>query len=188
MNPQQSAGPPGTVRIGSNRKRLFTFLGGLSALVIVAAIFFSVIGGGGNNFTPVITIAQDQTELIRIAKLGATKATGQTTLNVAFNLQLSLTSAQQKLLSYLADNHIKLGTKQLALKQNAQTTKQLSDAVATSSFDSTFVTVIQSQLGTYAQALKTAYNTNPGPKGRQLLSAQYNGAQLLIEQSKQTAP
>jgi len=157
----------------------------LFILIIVAA---SVLGGGKSNTTPLVSVAQDQTELIRIAKMGTTSATTQSVRDAAFNAKLSLTSTQQQLLDYLKNGqHQKISTKELGLKQNAQTTTTLTNALATSTFDSAFTTSMKSLLTTYSQDLRTAYKANPGPKGRALLNKEFTGAQLLLQQTTQAS-
>lgn len=158
---------------------------GLAILLIIVILFASLLGGNGNNATPLITVAQEQTELARVASLGAQKASGQSTQNLANNVSLSLISANAQLLNYMAINHHKLSPKILSLKHSSQTDHSLEAALADSTFDSTFTDIIQADLNSYIQSLKAAYKANPGPKGRQLLSNQYNGAQLLLTQSYQ---
>ena len=53
------------------------------------------------------------------------------------------------------------------MRTNLDTARQieLANAIATSTFDTTFMGIMQNDLTSYAQAVKTAYNANPGPKG-----------------------
>lgn len=187
MNPGKAPKSSGVLGLasGSMAKRIGILTGGAVVLIVIIIGLASLLGGGKTSTTELVSVVQDQTELIRIAGLGTSDATGQATLNVAYSAQLSLTTSQQQLLNYLVVNHKKVGAKELSLKQNAKTTTDLANALATSTFDSTFNDVMKAQLTSYMQDLKTAYAVSPGPKGRQLLSAEYDGAQLLLQQNAQ---
>jgi hypothetical protein len=155
--------------------------GGLIILIIIIIVFASLLKGGGNN-SALVSIAQQQNELIRIATLGTQQATDQSAKNFAQSTELSLTTEQQQLLTYLKTNGTKVSTKQLGLTKNAKTDTTLSAAQAASTFDSTFEQVMQSQLTSYAQSLKTTFGNTTGPKARQLLSNDYSAANLMLQQ------
>lgn len=185
MNPQQPR-RPGLTLPGSSRVTQLAIVGGAAVvLIIIIAVLLSSVFGSHKDFTPVISVAEDQTELARVAKIGTSDASDSIAQNVAYTVSLSMQSAQQQTVAYLANNHKKVGTKQLAFKQDNQTTTSLKDALATSTFDTSFMDDIQQLLSTYAKDLGAAYKSNPGPKGRQMLVNQYNAAQLLITQAKQ---
>ncbi len=102
--------------------------------------------------------------------------------NFAITAKLSLTSTQTQLLAYMKSNGKKVSTKALSSKVSTTTDKQLSDAVANSTYDATFKQVMQTQLTNYQKDLSAAYKQTKGPKGRQLLNQEYYGAQLLLTQ------
>jgi len=172
---------------GSTVKRAGVAAIGAMLLIIVIVLVASVLGGSKFNSTHFISVGQDQTELVRVATLATSDATSQPAQAVAYNVKLGITTSKQQLVAYLATKHVKISTNQLSLKQNTKTTTDLTNAVATSTFDSAFNDVMKSLLTTYIQDLKTAYNANPGPKGRVLLSQQYNGAELLLQQNAQAS-
>lgn len=166
-------------------KRVAIAVGALSVLIIIAVLAISVIGGGGGgNKAPMVTVAQEQTELIRVATQGAQHGVDQKTQNVAYNVQLSVESANSQLLAYLKQNGQKIAPKTLALKHSTQTDTALATALTNSTFDTTFNDILQRDLTAYAQSIKTAFNANPGTKGKALLNTQYAAANLLLEQSK----
>ena len=55
-------------------------------------------------------------------------------------------------------------------------------AAANNTYDSTYKQVMQTQFSDYQHALQAAYQQTHGPKGRQLLTDQFNGAKLLLVQ------
>jgi len=187
LNPQQAPKSNGLVGIlrGGSILKLVGLIGGAAIVLIIVIVALSSLLGGGKDYSTLVVVAEDQAELIRIATLGTSSATGQSTQNVAYNAKLSLTSNQQQLLAYLSSNGKKVSVKQLALKQNAGSTTTLKNAIATSTFDSAFNDVMKTDLTTYMKDLSTAYKTNPGPKGKVLLSKTYNQAELLQAQLTQ---
>lgn len=179
QNPFSTGGMP-------NKKVILTAVGGLVFVIILLAIIFNLaFGGKGGNTAPLVSLAQTQTEIARVAgaavdgdylRVPANKDLAQT-------LRLSLTTDQQDMTSYLAKHGKKLGDKQLALKQNARTDQTLSAAQVSGTYDSTFQSVIQDQLKAYAASLNQAYGTATNPTEQQLIKTQYEHAQLLLQKS-----
>lgn len=166
----------------SMAQRLLIVLGGLFILVLVVVIFMNVVFGGSNNSTGFVSLAQQQNELVRVAGIGTQQAQSQDTKDFAKAAQLSILSAQQQTLTLLQEHGTKVKPKELALKQNAQTDAAINSAVAASSFDATFKPIMESELRSYAASLKQAFLKTSKPAERQMLSNDYDDAQLLLEQ------
>jgi hypothetical protein len=173
---------PGGFSLG---RRLLVIIGGLVVLTILIVIV-SFLFGGSSNFTSFIAVAQDQNELVRVATEATGQTTEQPTQNLATSVQLSLTSAQQQLLTYLNTNGHTVSTKQLTATKDLKTDQQLTAAEAASTFDTVFSQVIVTNLQSYTQDLKTALST-AGPKGAALLKSDLTGAQLLLSQAQSVA-
>ena len=172
---------------GSLKKRLFIVGGGVTLLIIIAIVFFSVISGGGKGATQqLVEIAQEQTEIIRVADIGVTKAKGPTAKNLAITIKYSITTAQNDLLVVLEKLGSKPGAKILVLKKNANTDKVLDAAAANNNFDETFTETMKSELVAYQVDLKKAYDAASSQTTKQVLADSYNGAGVLIggEQSQ----
>lgn len=158
---------------------------GLVLLIVVMIVISSLFKGGGNtkNMT---SVAQDQAEILRVATLATQSQSNDisqnTTLFFAQNADLSISSEQQKLLSFLSANGAKLSTAQLALKTNNQTTNALTAAAASSTYDTAFLSAMQTDFATYNADLKIAYAASKNPQEQQLLKADYQGAQLLTQE------
>ncbi len=167
-------------------------LGGLLVLIIIISVARSLFSGGGNT-QALTTVAQEQQAMIHILTNGAgTDNQQQATLSdsnkkFASTAKLSLTSAQQQLITYMDTNGKKVSTKALDLKIDPAIDKQLTTAATNSTYDSTFKQVMQTELTNYEKALQAAYQQTSGPKGRKLLTEEYNGAQLLLIQLKAPA-
>jgi len=119
---------------------------------------------------------------VRVATLATNNASSQATLNSAFTIQLSVSSEEQQLLSYLAKNNVKVSGKTLALRKNAQTDKQLTSAAESSTYDSEFTSIMQTQLTAYQKSIESVLATHPGPTGQQLLKNSDQSATLLLTQ------
>ncbi len=163
-------------------QRLALGAGGLLLLVILFTLIKGVFGGG-TNLTPVVTTVEQQQELLHVMT-GAVQQQNLSIINKNFVLtaQLSLASAQGKLLTYLATNGTKVKPSQLNSKISRSVDSSLTAAAANSSYNQTFQTIVQTQLNSYIQGLKQAYNQDKGSRGRALLKDDYNQAQLLLTQ------
>jgi hypothetical protein len=162
--------------------RVIIAIGGLLVLLILFLIIKGFLSGGGNT-DALTTVAQDQQQIIHLA----TNATQQTALspdNLAFSetAQITMTSAQTQLVSYLRTNGHKVGVKTLSLKVSTNLDTELKTAAGNSTYNDTFKQTMRSQLNDYQQALREAYKQTSGPKGRKLLSNQFTGSQLLLQQ------
>lgn len=164
--------------------------------IIILIILFSVIKGlvvtPPFDTTAMIGLAQDQQEMVHITSQALQQSTqqqaalSQNTMNFAVTAQASLSSDQNQMLSYLKANGKKVKSKVLSQKVSATTDEQLSSAAANSTFESTYIQLMQTALKNYQTALKTTFVSTKGPKGRQLLNQEYMSSQLLLNQLQNT--
>jgi hypothetical protein len=163
--------------------RVGIILGGAVLLIIVIAVAASMFSGGGGNTPRLLIVAEDQNELARVAQLGAAQGVSQTTKNFAQSCYLTTMTAQQQLINFIATHGSKKpSTKTLALKQNSATDTALGSATASSSFDTTFTTIMQTQISAYKNDIQTAYTNAGNASEKQMLSSDYNDAQLLLQE------
>lgn len=186
MNPGKSPRRGlGSLLGGGAPKQRLLLLGGAAVvgLIFIIIIASAVFGGNGNS-APYVKVAQDQTEIARVAGLAVRQPSGvaQATQNFALTTQLSLTSDRQQLVSYLQKHGVKIGDKTLTALQNPQTDQQLTAALTTNSYDSIFLDLMKTDLGKYQAALKTAYASSTSTTTRQLLNDEYANTNLLLEQ------
>lgn len=164
-------------------QRLALVGGGAVVLIIILAVAFSTIfKGGGNAVTELTDLAQQQTEIARVAAIGVQKAQSTATKNFAHTTQLTLISSQQDTLALLASSGKKLGPKALAIKQNPVTDQKLEAAAANSTFDSTFQKEITDQLKIYRSSLQRTFSTASSSSARSLLQDSFNSINLLLEE------
>jgi hypothetical protein len=211
MQPQQPTYPPGQAPIPQNtgqydfivntgnhrsggllsantpmKTRIVVVAGGGVALLVLALLFFALLSNtGNNNNDALIAVAQRQAELVRISQQPVTQADQQATQNFAATTYTSLMSDEQVILHVLALHNAKVSSSQLAARQNPQTDSQLASAKGSGTYDQTYLSIAQSQLNAYIQALKTAYTGAPTLGEKQDLKDAYDQAQLLVTMSSQ---
>jgi hypothetical protein len=163
--------------------RALFIAGGLLVLVIIFAIIKGLFGGG-SDFTPYITVAQEQQELIHLATDATKEQQGVSVANQNFasTTQLSMTSSQTALIKYLELNGQKVGSKVLDLKVSTSLDNQLQAAYAAATYDQVFQQIMQTELTAYLSELHQAYEQTAGKNGHALLSSDYDQAQLLLTQ------
>ena len=174
---------------GPAPKNMLLFIIGAAVLLIILAwIILSIaFGGKGGNTAPLITIAQEQTEIVRIATAAAqtNRLTSQDTRNFTRTTQLTVSSDKAQLLSFLKTNGKKLSEKQLGLKHSATTDSALEAASASGTYDTTMTSVLQTQLKAYQASIKQAFTSASSGSEKTLLDSEYKNATLLLEQSTQ---
>lgn len=159
----------------SKQSRIFIALGGALVLVIVAFIVMTLLSSTGNGDKETLTkAAQQQTEIIRISKIGMEKARDPATKNLATTAALSLQSDQSALLK-----RVKVPAKELALGKNSKTDVTLTTAEQSNRFDEVFTQVLQTELINYQKTIKKAYDNASGKQLKTTLADQYNHANLL---------
>jgi hypothetical protein len=163
---------------GDKKKRLLVVLGGGAVLLMVFAIVFSLIfGGGDKNTAALVSLAQRQTELMRVADIGIEKSRGSASQNLAVTTKLSVASSQNELLPLVGR---KVPPKELSLNQNSKIDEQLTAAEQNNRFDEEFTEIINSELTDYAGALQQAIDATPGKATRAALLSAYQNTQLLL--------
>lgn len=185
MNPGQPqpkrglfAGAPGK---DSFVTKILILVGGAVLVMIVLAVVINLFFGGKTSLDTLVSLAQAEQEIVRLSAEGE-DATSQEIKNAAVTTELSLTSHQQQWLAYLAERSRPVPAEELNLKRNASLDAKLKTAAQTSTFDTTYTDIMRSQLTTYAQALRTAYQNESGAQKRALMSNQYNDVVLLLKQ------
>ena len=182
----EQPGKPKRSLSGSKMTRILVVAGGAFLLLIVVIIVFSFISNSGKSTTEaLIGLAEEQTEIIRVATTGATKAREASARNLAVTTQYSMQTTQGQTVALLKKQGHKLGAKELTLKKSAQTDAQLAAAAENNTFDQTFITIMQSSLSTYRTDVKKAYDNSINKTERQILANSFNGVNIILGQSTQ---
>jgi hypothetical protein len=188
--PQPKPAPLSKLPGGNNPLivKIVIIVGGAFVLIIALSIIMSMFNRSDTvNSAALLNIAQTQNEIARVADQGLTNATQQNVKNLSVNTKLAMRTQQQLLIAYMGRNGIKVSSKQLTFKQDAQTDQKFTLAKQTSTFDVVFSQTVQSQLEAYATSLKQLFGTATGENQRTLLSTDYTQTQLLISQVPSTS-
>jgi hypothetical protein len=176
--------PKKKVGLGGNNF-MFTIIfivGGAIIFMVILALIANSLGGSKLSKADLISLAQTEQELARVSQGAATNATQQTTKNLAVTIEFTMDTQQKRVLTFLGNNGVKVGAKELALKQNATTDQQLASAKTTSTYDLTYSQLTQSQLESYANAVKALNAKAANKTESDLTSDFYTQTQLLISQ------
>ena len=165
----------------STTQRIIFAVGGLLILLIIGIMLMSYLGKSSKGDTEaLIGLAQQQTELARVAAVGVEKGTSPATKYLATTAQLSIESSRQDVIALLKKGGHKVGEKTLASKKNAETDNQLDDAAQNNTFDGTFTEILNEELTSYSTSLSKAYNSTQSDSERQILKNAFNSAKILI--------
>lgn len=176
--------PKRTLGGGSLKQRIIIVGGGVLILLIIAIIFVSFLGSTSKGSSDaLVKVAQEQTELARVAAIGVAKANSSETKNLAIITQLSMESSQADTVALLKKGGHKVSDKTLALLQDPNTDQQLDAADAGNSFDATFTDLLHKQLNSYRASLQSAFKTASTTQ-QQLLQTSFNDATVLIGPTK----
>jgi hypothetical protein len=178
----------------STKQRALLIVGGGLLLLIVGLLFMSILSSGSkSNTTLLLEVAQEQTEIVRVANLGILEKAvrNSDTINLATNTALSVESSQQQVIGILTKSGSKVNPKQLAMKKNVKTDAALSSAAQSNNYDAVFVDILQKSLKNYQRILKNSYDATKNPVDRKVLSDAFKGTGILLgntETNSKTVP
>lgn len=183
VNPNQS-GPkrPGLPGGGSKFGRIAVVAGGAVLLLILLVAVKGLLSTSSIPAKSFTALAAQQQELVHLGSSGMQNAQSGSVKNFALTARLSITTQQADLFTYLSNNGVKLSKKDLAKTLDTQLDAQLTSAASASNFDSTYTSIMKTELTNYQHSLQQTYNQTKGPKGRAMLSNDYDAAQLLLQQ------
>lgn len=166
-------------------KKIAVIVGGGVLLMIVIAVIGSLIFSK-KDLTPQLTsLAQQQQEIIRVAIMGTSQATAQSTRNFAVTTQAAMLTSQQQIVGYLGTTGTTLSTKDLSVTKSAETDKTLAAALATSTFDTAVRQNLTTQLSLYEDKLESALAATSNAKLKTILTTNKAAAQLLLSDTNE---
>jgi hypothetical protein len=158
--------------------------GGILLVIVIGLITLSI--PKGDPKLALVTVAQAQTETLRICTLGQQEATLSKTKGFATNCSLSLLTDQRQLVAYLSKAGA--GVKGTALAQGKNTTanSRLTAAKSASNYDAVFNSVMEGQLTTQTRAIQQAAGSPATTlTERSALTKYGDSTKLLLQQLKQ---
>lgn len=189
MNPAQQAPRQrfGLVPSGGSKQKIFMILGGLLSIMFIFLVATTFLGGSGGNTQQLLTVAQEQQEILRIASLEQKQLRSQPAINLSVTTSASVSSSQQQVIS-LIGKKAKTDAKILALKKDSSTDKTFESAIQTNSFDAVYQSTLAEKLTAYQKTLKTAYDGTSNKNAKQVLQTAYDGTSILIKSATSQSP
>lgn len=174
QGPQRNFGP------SSKKQRILIIILGGSVVLVLAIVIISFLGKAGQaQNQKLIELAQTQTEIVRIAAIGTTKATNLQTKSLAVNTQLSVESSKQQTKQALKNRKVKVADKVLAESKNTKTDTLLQEAASNNRFNETFSELIQTKLQSYQKQAKAVYESSTSTEQKNF-QAGFNAMGLLV--------
>ncbi len=171
----------------STTQRIIFVVAGVVVLLLLGVILFTILGRSGAESREELTsVARKQSELIRVANIGATKGVDQKTRSLALTTGYSVTADNKALLDALKKNNITLDKKDLASGKNSATDTKLTAAEKDNNFDSPFTEELTTELNAYRAAVKTAFTNAKAKSIRTALNNAYTDAGLILAPSATT--
>lgn len=163
----------------STKSKIMIFVGSIVVLIIVGILLMSILGGSKDSTQQLVSIAQEQEEIVRIANLATGKARTQAAVNLSASTAISVSSTQKQIIG-LIGKKAKVDAKKLALKKDLKTDQALTVADQNNNFDEVFTQTLQTELTDYQANLKKAYDTTSNKKSKAVLLTGFNGVDTLI--------
>ena len=185
MSSDKKAKKPGLSLPSNNTtgKKIFIMMGLFGALIIFFIVLSFIAGKGGEDKTMFLNLLRQQTELSRIAGLGAGEASANQGLqNTASNTQVVVTSDKQLLNAALIAKKITIKPKEIAKSTNPATDARLASAKAAANFDTMYISILDEQLVDYQNNLQQAYDASKSKSIKDTLSLAYQHTQELKKQ------
>jgi hypothetical protein len=171
---------------GSMILRIAVIVVGVIILIIMALVISSFLNKASNaQKERLLETAQAQTEMIRITKIGETKAGELGVRSLATTTQLALISQQQDTKAALIKRGAKAKgiEKTFGAKKNVKTDAALNDAGSNNRFDDTFLEILNTQLNDYKKLLQNA-DGGANPTEKKALSAAFASIQSIQKSDK----
>jgi hypothetical protein len=136
---------------GGKLPRVLAVLVGVLVLFLLFAALKSAFSDSSSIATYFNSIYENQQELIHLATgAGQVTTISDDNKNVALTVELSLTSEQAQLTSYMAANHFAVNKNLANVKVSSSVDAELTAAQSAGTYDATFSQVMQSELTDYA--------------------------------------
>ena len=166
LNPPSNSSKPAA--FNPKNKLLFSvlFVVGVLVLVVIVISIFSALTK--KDYSSYISLAGKQTEIVRVADLGLTKARSTDTKNYIATIRQTIQSEKNETVKFLVKNKRKVNEKQLLLARNSETDKALAAAENSSTYDETLIRTINQLVTSYQKSAKDATKSPSGPSEKAL--------------------
>lgn len=171
--PKKSFGLP---NLPSGVKITLGIVIGLFLVVILYVVLFSNKGG---KSTPLMGVMGRAQEIARVSDMLQQQSKDEDTVNLAATAEISMSSDQAQLTSYLKKNHQKVNTSQLLVYKDTKTDSEVQAAAQNNTLESYYQSYLKKQLDSYHTALAEAYST-AGPNAKLILQKSNDSVETLL--------
>lgn len=177
--PKKSGNPFGAG--SSKQSRIMVVIIGIVGFILLSMIASYILTRASKQTTArMVSIAQEQQELMRIADIGTSKARTSAAKDFAVNVRLSIDTSQKEILALLKKRGHKLNIQLLSKKKNAKTDQLLNEAFLTNRFDDTFSETVRGQLLAYRQRLQETYKGSTNKTEKEVLAKNFKDVSILL--------
>ena len=129
-------------------------------VIVLVVIAYSVFQNlTGKNYSSYLSLVAKQTELARIADIGANKARTGSVKNYAATIRAISQSEKAETIAFLKKKNQKITEKALLASKDTATDKSLALAEQTSNYDEKFISTINSLVLEYQKSVKSLPTT-----------------------------
>jgi predicted outer membrane protein len=145
------------------------------------AIAYSMLAGTGKSSTVnLVSLAQKQTEIIRITDIATQKSANPDTKALASTIGYTATSNEIELEKLIKSGGTKLNAQTLAGARDTLADTKLNTAGLNNTFDPIFREVITAKLTDYQSALQEAFTQTSDANVKKFLSSSYDQITLIL--------
>ena len=154
---------------------------GLVVLIILILVLKSVFGSNRSvNMPSIYSVLGQEQELINLSTTGSQQSSSsQSYLDFSQTTIASVTTDQNKLITLLSSNGIKVSLRNYVLQPAADA--KLTQAIQDSNFDPVYSSVMYTELKLYQTDLSNAYSLNKSAILRSYLKSDYHNTVLLLQ-------
>jgi uncharacterized protein YxeA len=169
---------------GGGVKKIFVIVLAIGFIIVLVGVLVTLLTSRGASTDSVKSLVQQQEELIRVSREVERKANTDTLKNLAYNIDLSVSSNQTQLIGWLTTHKVKLKDTELKLKHDATIDKQLANAHATSTYDTAAPAILADQLEQYLADTKTLFGQTSNKSLKKLLEKSFTAGKTLLTQAR----
>lgn len=182
---KKPAGPLKIFNGNSQKARIALVAGGFLFLLIIGWVLLSLLSAGnGAQNEKLLSLAQQQTEIIRVSNLAENSRSIRSTAtrNLAVNGSAVMVSSKKDVVALLAKNKMKVKDKQLAGASDSKIDAKLAAATNNNTFDQTFVEIYKGLLQKYQRSVKDAFDSSKSATEKATLQTSYTSVGILLKE------
>lgn len=169
-----------------NLPRPILLLVGAGVVLILAIIIALIASRGNSNSQGYIELMSRAQEIVRVSEVVKPLTKNTDTLSLISTAEITLSSEQSSLSSYLATNGTKVSAKNLALYLDKNSDTEIQTATQNNNLDSTYATYLKAQLNVYLGQLQSTHKIT-GKKGKVILDNAISSTQALLNSQQLSA-